>query len=119
VFVDGLEATQHFLEPVGADRDHRRQSGDGFHRIAAADAVPEFEHVAGVDAKFANPAVLVEIATKCGATAFSLSFMPASSQSRALRALVMVSSVVKVFEEIMNSVSAGSRSPTASARSVQ
>ena len=43
---------------------------------------------------------------------------PANSQSRAVCALVMVSSVVKVFEETMNSVSAGSRSLTASAKSV-
>ena len=35
---------------------------------------------------------------------------PASSQSRAVCALVIVSSVVKVLEETMNSVSAGSRS---------
>ena len=33
-------------------------------------------------------------------------------------ALVIVSRVVKVFEETMNSVSAGSRSRTASAKSV-
>ena len=45
-------------------------------------------------------------------------FRPASSQSRALCALVMVSSVVKVLEEMMNNVSAGSRSCTASAKSV-
>ena len=39
---------------------------------------------------------------------------PWSSQSRALLALVMVSSVVNVFEEMMKSVSAGSRSRVAS-----
>ena len=43
---------------------------------------------------------------------------PARNQSRAVWALVIVSSVVKVFEETMNSVSAGSRSRTASAKSV-
>ena len=42
----------------------------------------------------------------------------ASSQSRAVRALVIVSSVVKVLDETMNSVSAGSRSRVASAKSV-
>ena len=42
----------------------------------------------------------------------------ASAQSRAVRALVIVSSVVKVFEETMNSVSAGSRSRVASTKSV-
>ena len=38
----------------------------------------------------------------------------ASDQSRAVWALVIVSSVVKVFDETMNSVSAGSRSWVAS-----
>ena len=42
---------------------------------------------------------------------------PSSSQSRAAVALVMVSIVVKVFEATTNSVSAGSRSRTASCRS--
>ena len=41
-----------------------------------------------------------------------------SNQSRALWALVIVSSVVKVFDETMNSVSAGSRSRVASTKSV-
>ena len=50
---------------------------------------------------------LVETATKCFATAFAFPPRPSSSQSRALCALVMVSSVVKVFEETMKSVSAG------------
>ena len=40
-----------------------------------------------------------------------------SNQSRALWALVIVSSVVKVFEETMKSVSAGSRSRVASTKS--
>ena len=43
---------------------------------------------------------------------------PLSNQSRALWALVIVSSVVKVFEETMNNVSAGSRSRVASTKSV-
>ena len=42
----------------------------------------------------------------------------ASSQSRAVRAFVIVSSVVNVLDETMNSVSAGSRSRVASAKSV-
>ena len=43
---------------------------------------------------------------------------PRRAQSRAVRALVIVSSVVNVLEETMNSVSAGSRSRVASAKSV-
>ena len=63
-------------------------------------------------------AALVDTATKCLATAFASLPRPASNQSRALWALVIVSSVVKVFEETMNSVSSGSRSRMASAKSV-
>jgi hypothetical protein len=66
----------------------------------------------------ATSSALVETATKCLAMARSSPFRPVSSQSRALCALVMVSSVVKVLEEMMNNVSAGSRSHTASAKSV-
>ena len=43
---------------------------------------------------------------------------PASAQARAVCALVIVSRVVKVFDETMNSVSAASRSRVASAKSV-
>ena len=63
-------------------------------------------------------AALVETATKCLATAFASPPKPLSDQSRAVWALVIVSSVVNVFEETMNSVSAGSRSWVASAKSV-
>jgi hypothetical protein len=50
--------------------------------------------------------VLVERATKCLATAFG-SPASARSQSRAERALVRVSWVVKVFEATRNSVVSG------------
>ena len=63
-------------------------------------------------------AALVDTATKCRATAAASPPRPSSSQRRALSALVIVSRVVKVFDETMNSVSAGSRSPVASTRSV-
>ena len=66
----------------------------------------------------ATPSALVETATKCLATAASSPPSPASDHSRAVRALVIVSSVVKVFEETTNSVSSGSRSRVASAKSV-
>ena len=61
---------------------------------------------------------LVETATKCLATAERSPPSPLSSQSRAVSALVMVSSVVKVLEETMNKVSAGSRSRVASTKSI-
>ncbi len=68
---------------------------------------------------FATSAALVETATKCCATERLSPPNPCTNQSRAAAAFVMVSSVVKVFEEMMNSVSAGSRSRTASTMSVQ
>ncbi len=65
----------------------------------------------------ATSAALVETATKCRATAAG-SFNALRAQSRAVCALVIVSRVVKVFDETMNSVSSGARSWTASAKSV-
>ncbi len=60
--------------------------------------------------------MLVETAAKCLATAAS-GPSRCSSHVRAAAALVMVSNVVKVFDETMNSVSAASRSRVASVRS--
>ena len=62
-------------------------------------------------------AAFVETATKCLRTASSA---PSAfrHQARAARAFVSVSSVVNVLEQTMNSVSAASRSCTASAKSV-
>ena len=67
---------------------------------------------------FATSAALVETATKCLATADSSPPSAASSQARAVCALVIVSSVVNVFDEMTKSVSRGSRSRVASAKSV-
>ena len=66
----------------------------------------------------ATRSALVETATKCLATAAS-SPSAASAHARADCALVIVSSVVNVFEAMMNSVSSGSRSRVASAMSVE
>ncbi len=65
----------------------------------------------------ATPSALVETATKCFAIAL---WSPSASSvhRRAVWAFVIVSSVVKVFEETMNRVSSGSRSRVASAKSV-
>ena len=62
--------------------------------------------------KAATSSALVLTATKCSATAPSP--RASTSHARAVRALVSVSIVVNVFEETTNSVSAGSRSATAS-----
>jgi len=61
---------------------------------------------------------LVETATKCLATADS-SPSSATIQSRAEVALVSVSSVPKVLDEMMNSVSSAARSRVASTKSVE
>ena len=65
---------------------------------------------------FCTSDALVDTATKCFATACS-SPNAASSHARAERALVIVSSVVNVFDATMNSVSAGSRSCVFSTKS--
>ena len=61
---------------------------------------------------------LVETATKCLATASSSPSWPIT-QSRAEWALVSVSSVPNVFDEMMNSVSSAYRSLVASTKSVE
>ena len=66
---------------------------------------------------FDTSSALVETATKCLAIAAS-SRSVASVHFRALCALVIVSSVVNVFEEMIHKVSAGSRSWVASWKSV-
>ena len=65
----------------------------------------------------ATASALVETAAKCLAIAAS-SPSAASVHSLAVVAFRMVSSVVKVLDETMNRVSAGSRSRVASAKSV-
>ena len=71
VLVHLVEAGQHLVETVRADRHHRRQADRRVHRVPAADPVPEAEHVRGVDAELATRSALVETATKCLATAAS------------------------------------------------
>ena len=51
VLVHRVEAGEQLGEVVGTDRDHRRQADRRVHRVAAADPVPEAEHVRGVDAE--------------------------------------------------------------------
>ena len=67
---------------------------------------------------FATASALVDTATKCLATDLASPPRPACDQARADQAFVIVSNVVKVSEQIMNSVSEGSRSRTASLKSL-
>jgi hypothetical protein len=66
----------------------------------------------------ATRSALVETATKWRATAASSPPSCPSSHFRAVRAFVIVSCVVNVFETTMNSVSSARRSRVASAKSV-
>ncbi len=66
---------------------------------------------------FVTCSALVDTATKCFAIAAG-SFSVRRAHSRAVCALVIVSSVVNVFDEMMNSVWAASTSRVASAKSV-
>ena len=112
-----VKAGEHRAEMRRADGDHRRQADRGIHRIAAADPVPETEHVVAIDAEFRHLLGVGRNGDEVlgdGALVAEL----AKLHARAAWALVTVSSVVNVFDETMNSVSAGSRSCVASTKSV-
>ena len=51
VLVHLVEAVEHGAEVLRPDGQHRRETDGRVHRIAAADPVPEAEHVGGVDAE--------------------------------------------------------------------
>ena len=118
VDVHRVEAGEHGAEVVGADGDHGAEADGGVHGVAAADPVPEAEHVGGVDAELGDELRRWwrgrRSAWRCASVCLSL----ARNQSRAEWALVMVSSVVKVLEATRKRVSSGSRSRVASAKSV-
>ena len=114
-----VEAVQHGAEIIRADGQHGRKADGRIHGVAAADPIPEAKHVGGIDAELGSlPPRWWRPRRSAWPRIFHRRPKPASDQARAVWALVMVSSVVKVFEEMMKSVSAGSRSRTASAKSV-
>ena len=47
-----VKAIEHRAEIVGAYRYHRRQADRRIHRVAAADPIPEREHLGGIDTEF-------------------------------------------------------------------
>ena len=51
MFVHGVEAFEHLREVFGADLDHDGQTDGGVEGVAAADPVPEAEHIVRVDAE--------------------------------------------------------------------
>jgi len=55
MLVHRMEARQQSMECLGADGDHRAQADRTVHAVAAADPIPEPEHVLRVDAEGADP----------------------------------------------------------------
>ena len=96
--------------------DGERQADARPDRVAAADPVPEAEHAVGLDAEGGD---LVELGRHRGEMIGDRRLRRARRRSRRARsaALVIVSWVVKVFEETMNSVRAGSSPRSVSAMS--
>ena len=54
VLVHLVEPVEHAPELLRADRQHRREADRRIHRIAAADPVPELEHVGCIDAELGD-----------------------------------------------------------------
>ena len=106
VLVDLVAAAQEFVEAVGPDRDRERQPDARPDRIAAADPIPEAEHPRRLDAEFAPPCRAGSRRRRNGRRP-PLRRAPCAIQARAVAALVIVSCVVKVFDETMNSVRDG------------
>src|SRR5712691_2485216 len=46
-----MEARQHLAKAVGANSDHQGKANSRVVGVAAADPVPELEHVGGIDAE--------------------------------------------------------------------
>ena len=112
-----MEAGEEVDEAIGPDREHHREADRRVHRVAPADPVPEAEHVVGVDAELSDPLGVGRDGDEVLGDRLSAPSL-SSAHFRAVWALVIVSSVVKVFEETMKSVSSGSRSRVFSAKSV-
>ena len=113
-----VEAGEELAEALGADRDHQRQPDRRVDRVAAAHPVPEAEHVGGVDAERRDLARRWWRRRRSGARTASVAQRVRPATPRAVRALVSVSRVVKVFEETTNERRARGRGrSTASAMS--
>ena len=85
------------------------QADGGPQRVAAADPVPELEHVGGVDAERRDLLGVGRERDEVLGDGALVAPSFSSSQARAVCALVIVSWVVKVLEATMKSVRSGSR----------
>ncbi len=92
---------------VGPDGDHQRQPDRRVVRVAAADPVPEPEHVVGVDAERRPPRRGWSTRRRSGGPPLPRRPARRASTPWPCAALVMVSRVVKVLETTTNRVSAG------------
>ena len=104
VHVHRVEAGQQLIEVIRADRDHRRKPDRRIHRVASADPVPKAEHILGIDAEFRD---FVWRSSKPRRSAWPRPTRRRQARptvhARAELALVIVSSVVKVFDDTMKS----------------
>ena len=118
MFVHRVEPGQHPAEIVRPYRQHQRQANGRVLGIAPADPIPELKHISRIYAELAD--LLGVSRNRHEMPGHRFVVPPGSSSSSRGRcvALVMVSMVVKVLEEIINRVSAGSRSRMASTKSV-
>ena len=117
VLVQRVEAAEQLPEPLCAERDHRREPGGGAERRPSADPVPDRNTCSSRDPERGRGVrTRAETPTKCRSTA-SPSPTADAIQARAALAFASVSSVDAVFETTTKSVSRGSRSRVARARS--
>ena len=49
-----VKAIEHGAEVIRADGDHGRKADRRVHRVAAADPIPESEHVGGINSELRN-----------------------------------------------------------------
>ena len=114
VLVHRAEPGEHLAESLRSDGDHQRQPDRRVEAVAPADPVPEPEHVLGVDPELGD---LVRVGRHGDEVLARRHPSPSASTSQA-RAVLRVGQGLDGGERLratMNSVSAGSRSRSASA----
>ena len=112
MFVHLVEAIQHGAEIVRADGDHSRQPDGRIHGISSTYPVAETEHVVCVNAELCHFLGIGRDRDAMFGDRPRLAVKPSSNQSCAVCAFVIVSSVVKVFEEMTNCVAQSGQSHT-------
>ena len=118
VLVHLVRAVEELLEVPEAGGQRDRQADRRPQRVAAADPVPEHEHVLGRDAELADRGLVGRDGDEVPGDRRPASLARARNHSRAECALAMVSCVVNVFDATVNSVVAGCSGRSVSARCV-